>query len=286
MHLVLSTVRRGTCAVNYLIGQLLLFLVTLLLAHSAFKQRPPAGDVRVVRSIGLNLRGLMVNKVGRQVQFESALERSLLLRFERDRTIRDYRSQPEEFSFTDNQGRLRHYTPDFLVWRIDGRIEIHEVTCSWRRDGELPHLRRLLRQPRLSLKSLLRTQQASRLREAAARRVCRVRGWQYCVHVESDLPGPTELTNLLALSRYRPRSYGSAAVLAAASSLLATTSWPIGRLIAALSAELRLPEPQVVGSLFHAIWYGELEIDLVGGLLFDGGAPVPSIHVWAHKEAC
>ena len=65
------------------------------------KRRPPEGDVRRVVSMGQNLRGVITNKENYTVQFESFAERTLLLLFERDRTILNYRSQPETFEFTD-----------------------------------------------------------------------------------------------------------------------------------------------------------------------------------------
>src|SRR5258708_8777393 len=94
----------------------------------ALKRKPPEGDVRRVTSMGLNLPGVTTNKNGHTVQFESFAERILLLLFERDKTVLDYRSQPETFEFTDKDKKLRRYTPDFKVWTAHGSIEIHEVT--------------------------------------------------------------------------------------------------------------------------------------------------------------
>ena len=155
----------------------------------SLKRRPPLGNVRRVAAIGQNIRGIMTNKVGRTVQFESFLERSLLLRLDRDPTVEDYGSQPETFQFLDDRGKHRAYTPDFIVWRCDGSTEIHEVTLTSRR-----------------------LQPAARLREAAAAAICQRRGWSYIVHTESDLPQGTELANLLALFRYRPSAYAHSAV--------------------------------------------------------------------------
>jgi hypothetical protein len=115
-----------------------------------FKRKPPPGNVRRVISLGRNVRGVTTNKRGGLVQFESELERKLILLLERDPTVHDYRSQPETFHFEDEAGRQRRYTPDFQVWRTDGSIEWHEVTVAARRAG------------RVSLQE----------REAAARVVC------------------------------------------------------------------------------------------------------------------
>ena len=87
------------------------------------------------------------------------------MRLERDPDVADYGSQPERFRYVDPQGHPRTYTLDFIVWRRDGRVEIHEVTVSGRR-----------------------TQPAIRQREAAADEICRARGWSYVVHTEHSLP--------------------------------------------------------------------------------------------------
>ena len=118
----------------------------------------PAGNVRHVVSTGQNICGIVTNKVGRQVQFESWLERSWLLKLERDRAVRDYGSQPEVFKYVDGEGRKRSYTPDFFVWYNDGGIEIQEVTVSSRRQ-------------RSDIKR----------REVAAKKICQERGWRYIV---------------------------------------------------------------------------------------------------------
>ena len=109
----------------------------------SIKRKPPEGDVCRVTSMGLNLPGVTTNKSGHTVQFESFAERILLLLFERDKTVLDYRSQPETFEFTDRDKKLRRYTSDFKVWKIDGAIEIHEVT---RTESEVtPYLWRVQR---------------------------------------------------------------------------------------------------------------------------------------------
>ena len=72
----------------------------------SFKRKPPPGNVRRVRSNGQNLRGVITNKAGRLVQFESWAERTLILRLDRDREVMDYQSQPEQYRFTDENGNV------------------------------------------------------------------------------------------------------------------------------------------------------------------------------------
>ena len=98
----------------------------------AFTRKPPPGNVRRVVCLGHNLRGVLTNKRGHVVQFESELEHTLVLLFQRDPSVADYGSQPEILRFRDAAGRPRIYTPDFRVWRTDGRVELHEVTVAAR----------------------------------------------------------------------------------------------------------------------------------------------------------
>src|SRR5260221_3195607 len=99
----------------------------------ALKRKPPTGNIRRVAPIGENLRYAITSKDGETVQCESFQERKLAFVFERDPTVQAYRSQPERFAFTDSQGALHTYVPDFIVWRTTGEIEIHEVTLTSRR---------------------------------------------------------------------------------------------------------------------------------------------------------
>ena len=61
----------------------------------AFSRRPPPGNVRRVVSFGGNCRGVTTNKCGRLVQFESELERILVLILERDPSVADLSCLPK-----------------------------------------------------------------------------------------------------------------------------------------------------------------------------------------------
>lgn len=195
----------------------------------SLKRKPPAGNVRRVAAIGSNLRGTLTNKAGRIVQFESFAERSLLLRLERDPSIGDYASQPETFHSED----VSRYTPDFLVWKQDGSMEIHEVTRSERRN-------------RASHQS----------REQLAVATCQARGWRYVVHTETDLPQGYELSNLLSLVRYRPTLYRAENIEQSAICLLAQGAMALTGLARLLVSQTGSLQPQVAASLCHALWYG------------------------------
>lgn len=210
----------------------------------SLKRKPPAGNVRRVAAIGNNLRGTLTNKTGRIVQFESFSERSLLLRLERDQTVRDYTSQPETFHSKD----VPRYTPDFLVWRQDGSMEIHEVTRSERRNRE--------------------SQQA---REQLAVTICQARGWRYVVHTETDLPQGPELSNLLSMVRYRPTMYRTENIEQSAVCLLVHEAMALTGLVRLLVSQTGSPQPQVAASLCHALWHGRFTTDWQQPILSQAG---------------
>jgi hypothetical protein len=223
--------------------------------------KPPPGNVRRVASSGRNVRGVITNKAGRLVQFESWAERALLLRLERDRDVLDYGSQPERFEYSDAEGRRRTYTPDFIVWRGSEQVEIHEVTLEARRKHP-----------------------EAQLRERAGATICQERGWQYVVHTEQSLPQGTELANFLALFRFRPTAYADAAVAAATKERL---NRGVRLLLHALwldiVRELSLPSPKVASALGHMLWHGQLLTEL-GQLLFVEGCLSASALVWLPVE--
>jgi hypothetical protein len=224
-------------------------------------RKPPPGNVRRVRSTGQNIRGVITNKAGRLVQFESWAERSLLLCLDRDPDVTDYGSQPEQLKFIDPQGQWHTYTPDFIVWRRDGHVEIHEVTLSKRRTR--PNIRQ---------------------REAAAAEICRTRDWRYVVHTEQTLPQGSELANLLALFRYRAIAYADQAVTGAVFNRLShaePTALP--HLVTQIAHELGLPQPSVVAALGHMLWHGQVSTDL-GRLIFTDNGIAPDVLIRPGQE--
>ena len=227
----------------------------------SFHRKPPAGNVRRVQPISGNLRGVITNKTGRVVQFESFGERSLLLRLERDRSVTDYGSQPETFAYVGDAGKACHYTPDFIVWRNTGATEIHEVTLSARR-----------------------TKTNAVGREQAAQAICRERGWQYVVHTEQELPRDTELVNLLRLYPFRVKAYANPLVEGYVGNwLMLKTPMPLSELVGRLTEITHLGQPCVWGTLFYEIWQGDLSIDWQRPF-FDGALPATDVQVWRERQ--
>lgn len=228
------------------------------------RRKPPKGNVRRVTSIDRNLRGTFTNKAGNIVQFESFGERGLTLRFERDHSVKDYRSQPLTFTFpsADEERRERKYTPDFIVWRLNNAIEIHEVTLSERRK---------------------RTQ--SHDRERAARRICQTQGWKYIVHTEHSLLQEPELTNLLALYPYRLMKYAHEdAADAIREHLFHASSVSISECLRRTSHLLGLPESRVFGILCHLLWEEKISADLRSHLLIVDCEFNPAVKIWLPEK--
>ncbi len=228
----------------------------------ALKRKPPAGNVRRVAPIGNNLRYTIASKANETVQCESFQERKITLLFDRDPTVQEYRSQPERFAFTDSQGQPRTYTPDFIVWKITGEVEIHEVTLTSRQDRE-----------------------SIAEREKAARDICQQRGWRYVVHTEKTLPQATEEANLLALYRYRPTIYYNLAVEAYVSARLCNGERAeLRSLIEEVTRTLSLPQPTIISALCHLLWHQVIKTDLRHTLLFVNAALAANIEVYLKQK--
>ncbi|MDQ3705132.1 MAG: TnsA endonuclease N-terminal domain-containing protein [Chloroflexota bacterium] len=225
----------------------------------ALKRKPPKNNVRRVHSTGTNIRGVTLGTDSTTQQFESFEERKLALLLQRDKTILKFVSQPMLLNYVDQECKQRTYTPDYLVERLDGSIEIHEVTITLRQHRE----------------DIIR-------RTDAARRICRARGWKYVQHTEQTLPCGTTLANLQALYLYAPRCYSDRVVADATFELLSTAGGrPVSlRLLAIrLMQTLKLPADRIVPVLAHLIWHSKIETDL-RRLLFINATPSPQALIW------
>jgi hypothetical protein len=144
-----------------------------------------------------------------------------------------------------------------MVWKVDGSIELHEVTRAERR--HLP---------------------SAQHREQAARQYCAEKGWSYVVRTEDSLPDDTETANLLELYMFRPTIYSRPDVAVAVREKLNDgRRIPLPRLIQEISQELGLPVGVVSPGLYHLLWLGKVETDL-RSLIFIDGAPLSRALVW------
>lgn len=227
------------------------------------KRKPPDRNVRRVRYINGNLRFTLTNKAGHTVQCESFQERKLALLLERDSTVSDYVSQPEVMTFTNSQGRMRTYTPDFWVKRIDSPDEIHEVTLNSRREQK-PNLPE---------------------REVVARQICHSRGMIYKIFTEDVLPDDTETANLLAFYTARtPRCSHSTVNEYVEAHLHSHNRYLFNAFIAQLVRETGIARPHAHLALKHLIWHGVLQIDwqrlFYLNTAFTGKRIAADAHIW------
>jgi hypothetical protein len=227
----------------------------------AFKRKPPSGNVRRVVSLGNNWRGVTTNKQGRLIQFESEQEHKLILLLERDPTVVDYISQPETLSFRDANGRQRIYTPDFQVWRTDGRIELHEVTVEARRQNHL------------SLQE----------REAMAQNVCQQRGWQYVLHTDYTLPSGYYYANLDFLSPFRAQTYADAHLASWWLTHL-SGSTPIQPQFLLSYAQPGLAHGLLLNTLYYLLWHDRVQMDWQRPLIWRGALHAAA-RVWLSSTA-
>lgn len=217
------------------------------------------------------------------MQFESHAEHMALLRLDRHRRVRDFATQPEPIEWIDEHGRVHHYTPDIIVWYVDGSVEIIEVTRSERRNLAIAlhvatsHGRALssdqVEKIRAGVERALR-------RENEARRSYAKKGWIYTVFTEHELPNETEAANLLTLCRYRPSCYADTRATVTAMRHIAASNRPALRdVVARVSEDLSLPRGVVCGAIYHLVWHGRLHIDMQRLLLRDA-EPAPGIVIW------
>lgn len=224
-------------------------------------RKPPADNSRRVHSNGQTLCGVVTNKAGRTVQFESFAERSLLLRLDRSTDVQDYLSQPDPIPYRDPSGKSHHYTPDFKVWHTDGHISLHEVTLTVR--AETPQLQQ---------------------RHAAAAQFCQTHGWQYHLHTETTLPQGSELANLLALWGYRPSRYADPVIRRAVFTALKTGEQRLYPLVMSLSAACETAPVQVAVCLYHLLWHDQIGMDWQR-LLFQDAVPQADTRLWLTDKA-
>lgn len=110
------------------------------------------------------------------VGFESTLERDFVRLMAFDPDVTDIEEQPVRIDYEDDEGRPRHYTPDYLVQRQSAPTLLAEI------------------KPKKFLKPELEP------KFAAARRYAASRGWMFEVWTERDIR-TTRLDKILLLER-------------------------------------------------------------------------------------
>ena len=227
----------------------------------ALKRKPPKGNVRRVHSNGKTITGVISNHQNELVQFESASEQILPIIFMRDKSIVRLVSQPIEIPFIDATGKTHKYTPDYLVEKENGVIEIHEFTMSNRR---------------ISKQCLDR--------ENAAKQYCKDKGWQYFVHTEIDFEDKTWNENLQALFGFLADCYRNEEI----SEMIFTHIRYYGKttyslLYSKFVEELGINKQLFTESILHLIYLKELGTDLHQPIFIFGDIN-PKMELWIPEK--
>jgi hypothetical protein len=222
------------------------------------KRRPPSGNVRRVRHINGNTPSTYVNKANRTVQCESFQEYKLAVWLDFDPSVEDFLSQPTTFEYRNSKGKKATYVPDYVVWRTDESVEIHEVTVEKRRQKK----------------------QSLQKREAAATQICKERGWKYIVHTDETLPSGSEWANLDNLVAYRPRAYANDAIEIAIIRYLTTNGkTKLARIIADIAVRFNAAKGRICSTLLHLIWHHKVQASM-DVLLYIESSPNDAATVW------
>jgi hypothetical protein len=171
---------------------------------------------------------------GDHVGYESWLERDRLILLDRDPRVVAVASQPFWLHWHDGVRKRRH-APDYFVRLSDGRARIVDVRAEDDMD------------------------EATREAFVATRRACRAVGWDF---EWAGRPEPVFMANIRWLPRYRRRRCGRP--VAVRDQLLEIFREPMKLWEGATLVGDRL---QVLPVLFHLLWSGALQTDLVGGLM-------------------
>lgn len=225
-----------------------------------YKRKPPPGNTRRVKHIHKNTIGVTTNKCGQLVQFESEQERKLILLLERDATVINFISQPETLIYVDENGSSRQYTPDFQVWRDNGKIELHEVIMTQQR----------------------KTEEIIRQRENAARQICQQRHWTYHIHTEETLPDSYEYANLDALAAFRADAHADDEIIVWWLTQLQSRGRIHPQTILTDVPTIHTPS-LLLNTLYYLLWHGRVQMAWDEPFIWCGSFH-PDARIWLATE--
>lgn len=183
------------------------------------------------RSITGRLAGL--KSVG-PAHYESALERDFLITLEADPDVLSYEIQPLRLSYQDAQGRARTYTPDVLVTRRGGLVDLCEVKyVADIRDLRAEH----------------------RDRWVAAWRHAQEQGWRFRMITEHHARTP-RTRNWLFLSTYRGMTFPPALITELLEVVGSQGPLTLSEWLASCPGDDRLP------AMWHLLCTGQVDVDL------------------------
>jgi hypothetical protein len=140
-----------------------------------------------VRRIPISTRSLTGEVGGKE--FESSLERDLLMLMHWDCKVDTFQTQPVRIEYNDRDGKLRRYTPDLLIkfHQLKGRnsVPARPILCEVKYRADL-----------IAMISELRP------KFRAARHYAKEKGWKFMIATEREIRTPY-LENVRFLWRYR-----------------------------------------------------------------------------------
>ncbi|MEO9871155.1 TnsA endonuclease N-terminal domain-containing protein [Ekhidna sp.] len=129
--------------------------------------------VRTLKKNHTSLTGKVSNSDGDLNSFESSLERDFILLTNFDSNVEKFVEQPTKIEYHDEFGRLRHYTPDFLVFYRNKALD-------------QPYYKPTLVEIKYS-ERLKKDRDILKPKFDAANIHCRKKGWEFKVVTEKDI---------------------------------------------------------------------------------------------------
>jgi len=149
--------------------------------------------VRRIPKNSRSITGLVAsNKLQRMAEFESSLERDLILLIEFDLNVDYYEEQPLVIDYVDSNGEERIYTPDIFV-----RYRNDIVPAKWM----LPSLYEVKYR-----RDLFANWKELKPKYRAARAYAKTKGWRFNIITEQEIRTPY-LQNIKFLLPYRRLSF-------------------------------------------------------------------------------
>jgi hypothetical protein len=203
------------------------------------KRKPPVNNVRVVGTNGFTNRGNFWNRFGELIQSESQLEECWILVHDSDPTVESFSSQPRRFEYFDKHGKLHTHVVDFLVNRVCGDVEYHDVTLIERleKDSDVQMYVE-------GMTTLFAT-----------------RDEKYILNTDQTLPGITEFTNLRTLICYRSASYHHGETLENSifDMLEGGHELRLGKVVEQLCAQESCDATDIIETIMHLIWHRKIQ---------------------------
>jgi hypothetical protein len=185
-------------------------------------------------------------KLGRAVEYESALERDLLTLLEFDDQVLRYEEQPVTIAYVASDGSKHHYTPDVLI-----------TYCGNLARGEPKHFELVEVKYR---HDLFAEWSVLKPKLKAGRAYARERGWRFVIMTEREIRTPF-LQNVRFLLGYGCLNPDRADIALLMGALQRCSTWQVEQLLEAVASD-RWRRAELIPALWHLVAAGAVEVDL------------------------